>query len=218
MTSITNADIGVSAPTMPVVALKRRTIDSVLSGAGALVIVVLAVAGGLLTWGHNFADDYVHKELVSQNITFPDAATLQQQGRGDLVQYAGAKVDTGGEAEAYASFINGHLQGIANGQTYADLSAPERAAKTAVTNAKTAGAPADQVAQLQAKADAITAQRTSLFQGETLRGLLLTAFAWSTVGTIAGIAAIVAFAAAAVMALLVGLGIRHHHMVVNAGR
>ncbi len=218
MTSITNADIGVSAPTMPVVALKRRTIDSVLSGAGALVIVVLAVAGGLLTWGHNFADDYVHKELVSQNITFPDAATLQQQGRGDLVQYAGAKVDTGGEAEAYASFINGHLQGIANGQTYADLSAPERAAKTAVTNAKTAGAPADQVAQLQAKADAITAQRTSLFHGETLRGLLLTAFAWSTVGTIAGIAAIVAFAAAAVMALLVGLGIRHHHMVVNAGR
>ena len=218
MTTITNADVGMSAATMPVVAVKRRTIDSVLTGAGALVVVVLAVAGGLLTWGYNFSSDYVHKELASQNVAFPDAATLQQQGRNDLVKYAGAKVDTGNEAQAYASFINGHLQGIANGQTYADLSTPERAAKTAVTDAKTAGAPADQVAQLQAKADAITAQRTTLFQGETLRGLLLSAYAWSTVGTIAGIAAVVAFVAAAAMALLVGLGIRHHHMVVKGAR
>ena len=218
MTAITNAEVGGRAVTMPVVAVKRRTIDTVLSGAGALVVVVLAVAGGLLTWGHNFSSDYVHKELASQNIAFPDAATLQQQGRNDLVQYAGAKVDTGNEAQAYASFINGHLQAVANGQTYADLSAPERAAKAAVTSAKAAGAPADQIAQLQAKADGITAQRTTLFQGETLRGLLLSAYAWSTVGTIAGIAAIVAFVAAAVMAMLVALGVRHHHKVVTADR
>ncbi len=47
----------------------------------------------------------------------------------------------------------------------------------------------------------------------TLRGLLLSAYAWSTVGTIAGIAAIGAFIAAAVMALLVALGMVHHHKV-----
>ena len=85
MTTITNADIGVGRAAMPVVAVKRRTVDTVLSGAGALVVVVLAVAGGLLTWGYNFSSDYVHKELASQNIAIPDAATLQQQGRNDLL-------------------------------------------------------------------------------------------------------------------------------------
>ena len=55
----------------------------------------------------------------------------------------------------------------------------------------------------------MTAQRDSLFKGETLRGLLLTAFAWSTVGMIAGYAAIGAFIAAAMMAVLVVLGFVH---------
>ena len=53
-------------------------------------------------------------------------------------------------------------------------------------------------------------QRNTLFKGETLRGLLLSAYAWSTVGMIAGIAAIGAFIAAAVMGVLVALGIVHH--------
>ena len=197
----------------PTVALKRRSIDSVLIGFGVLATVVLLVAGGLLTWGARFSNDYVHKELASQNISFPDAATLQAGGRGDLVSWAGAKVDTGNEAQAYASYINGHLAAIANGQTYADLGTPERAAKAAVTDAQTSGASAADVASLQAKATAITGQRTTLFQGETLRGLLLTAYAWATVGTIAGIAAVACFVAAFAMMILVALGLRHHHKV-----
>jgi len=63
---------------------------------------------------------------------------------------------------------------------------------------------------LQAKADGVTAQRNTLFKGETLRGLLLSAYAWSTVGMIAGIAAIGAFIAAAMMAILSVLGIVHY--------
>ena len=59
-------------------------------------------------------------------------------------------------------------------------------------------------------ADVISAQRNSLFKGETLRGLLLSAYAWSTVGMIAGIAAIGAFIAAGLMAILVALGVVHH--------
>ena len=47
------------------------------------------------------------------------------------------------------------------------------------------------------------------FKGETLRGLLLSSYAWSTIGRIAGVAAVVAFVAAGVMAVLVGLGIVH---------
>ena len=66
-----------------------------------------------------------------------------------------------------------------------------------------------QIDELQATADGISGQRNSLFKGETLRGLLLSAYAWSTVGTIAGIAAIGAFVAAGLMAILVALGIVH---------
>jgi hypothetical protein len=213
MTAIASKEILTGPAAAPVVALRRRTIDGVLVGLGAVVTAVVIAAGGVLTWGAGVSNDYVHDELSSQNITFPDAAALQAQGRGDLVGYAGARVDTGKEAEAYASYIDGHLAEVAGGQTYADLSAPERAAKAAVTDAKANGAPDAEVADLQAKATAITGQRTTLFQGETLRGLLLSAFAWSTVGRIAAIAGTVAFSAAAAMAVLVVLGIRHHRIV-----
>ena len=169
-----------------------------------------AVAGGLLTWGHNFADDYVTRELSSQHITFPSADDLTKEGRTDLVKFADHKLDTGKEAEGYASFINGHLAKIADGATYADLGAPESAAKADVKAAVEAGKPQATITELQAKADGITAQRNTLFKGETLRGLLLSAYAWSTVGMIAGFAALGAWIAAAVMAVLVVLGIIHH--------
>jgi hypothetical protein len=197
------------ALTQPVVAVRRRTIDKIMIGIGIVATGAFVVAGSLLAYGANFSDDYVHDELSSQNISFPDAESLNGQGRADLVKYAGEQVTTGPQAEAYASFINGHLEGIADGQTYADLGTVERAAKAAVTEAVDNGQPKAAVAELQAKADGVTAQRDSLFRGETLRGLLLTAFAWSTVGMIAGYAAIGAFIAAAMMAVLVVLGFVH---------
>ena len=197
------------ALTQPVVAVRRRTIDKIMIGIGVVATGAFVVAGSLLAYGANFSDDYVHDELSSQNISFPDAEALNGQGRADLVKYAGEQVTTGPQAEAYASFINGHLEGIADGQTYADLGAVERAAATAVTEAVDNGQPKAAVAELQAKADGVTAQRDSLFKGETLRGLLLTAFAWSTVGMIAGYAAIGAFIAAAMMAVLTVLGFVH---------
>ena len=199
----------------PTVALKRRTIDSVLIGFGAVFTVVLLVAGALLTWGSNFAADYVDDELSSQNIAFPPAAALEEEGRTDLVKYADESVNTGPEAEAYASFINGHLMGIADGATYADLGTPEREANAAVETAVADGADAATIEGLEGEAAAISGQRNSLFKGETLRGLLLTAFAWATVGQIAGYAAIAAFAAGALMLVLVVLGLRHHHKVVQ---
>lgn len=194
----------------PVVALKRRTIDSVLIGFGIVAMAAFAIAGVLLTWGHNFSNDYVTRELSSQNITFPSAEALTEEGRTDLLQFAGQQLDTGKEAEGYASFIDGHLANVADGATYADLGAVESAAKADVKAAVEAGDSQAKVDELQATADGITGQRNTLFKGETLRGLLLSAYAWSTVGTIAGIAAIAAYAAAAIMAVLVVLGIVHH--------
>jgi len=201
--------VEVAAPAQPVVKLRRRVVDLVLIGIGLLAAVVFTIAGALLTWGNNFAGDYVHDELASQHISFPTAASLQEEGRGDLLKWADHKVDTGKEAEAYASYIDGHLVGVADGATYADLGTPERAAKADVQAAVQAGKPQATVDELQAKADAITNQRNTMFKGETLRGLLLSAYAWSTIGTIAGIAAVVAFGAAGVMFLLVILGVVH---------
>jgi hypothetical protein len=187
--------------------LRRRTVDKVLIAIGAVAAVVFAAAGGLLMWGSNFAEDYVHDELASQNVVFPDAAELRDEGRDDLVGYAGETVTTGDQAEAYASFIDGHLQGIADGQTYSQID--DRGAAQAVVDAEEAGASPEEIAELQATADELRAQRDTLFRGETLRGLLLTSFAWATVGEIAGIAAWVAFAGAVVMAALVVAGLMH---------
>ena len=199
-----------SPATAPVVAVKRRTIDSILIGFGVVAMAAFAVAGGLLMWGNNFSSNYVTKELASQNITFPSADALIKGDRADLVKFADQKLDTGSEAQGYASFINGHLQDVADGATYADLGATESAAKADVKTAVDAGKPQATIDELQAKADGITGQRNTLFKGETLRGLLLSAYAWSTVGTIAGYAAFGAFIAAAIMAVLVGLGLIHH--------
>jgi len=196
-----------STATSDVVRLRRRTIDRVLIGFGVVATLAFVVAGGLLTWGATFSSDYVHDELAAQNVTFPTAEELRSEGRDDLVGYAGEDVTTGAEAEAYASYIGGHLETIADGKTYSEID--DRGARTAVEEARANGASESEIAELQATADQLTGQRDSLFKGETLRGLLLSAYAWSTVGMIAGYAAIGAFAAAALMAGLVIAGFVH---------
>jgi hypothetical protein len=204
-----------SAPAAPATAttdaivVRRRTVDTVLIVAGVVITAVLVAAGALLTWGSNFAEDYVNDELAAQQIFFPDAAELEDQGRGDLVKYAEEQVTTGPEAEAYASFINGHLEGIAGGETYATIGDPLGEARTALEEAQASGADDAEIADLQATVDELSSQRDSLFRGETLRGLLLSTFAWSTIGRIAGIAAVCAFVAAGLMAVLVALGLVH---------
>lgn len=190
-----------------VIPLRRSTIDRVLIGFGALTTVVLLAAGGLLMWGANFSDEYVHRELSSQNVFFPEKSALEAEGRDDLLKYAGEQVTTGQQAEAYASYIEGHLAGIADGKTYSEID--DRAAAQAVTDATADGASADEIAELQATADQLKGQRDTLFKGETLRGLLLSSYAWATVGAIAGIAAWFALGAAVLMAALTIAGLVH---------
>ncbi len=190
-----------------IVRLPRRRIDKLLIGFGVIAAIVFAVAGSLLTWGANFANDYVHDELSSQRVFFPDKASLQEEGRDDLVRYADQQVTTGTEAQAYASYIAGHMEGIADGKTYAEID--DRGAAQAVVDARESGASEAEIADLQATADQLKGQRDSLFRGETLRGLLLSSYAWSTIGRIAAIAAWVAFVGAAVMATLVVAGMVH---------
>lgn len=214
MTTTTTDDDPTGSEVDEVIPLRRSTIDRVLVGFGAITTVILFAAGGLLMWGANFTDDYVYDELSSQNIYFPDEASLRAEGRDDLVEHAGEQVTTGKQAEAYASYIDGHLDGIADGQTYSEID--DRGAAAAVTEAEEAGASEAEIAELQATADQLSAQRDTLFKGETLRGLLLSSYAWSTIGTIAGIAAWVALAGGVLMLVLTIAGAVHLRRVTAA--
>lgn len=151
--------------------------------------------------------------MSSQNINFPSAeainndASLDEATVAKLLPFAGTQLTTGAGAEAYAAYINGHLTRYDG--TYAELGGPERAARTALNEAIAAEAPEAEIAELRATLAQATADRDTVFKGETLRGLLLSACAWDTVGQIAGISATVAYIGAAVMALLVLMGVVH---------
>jgi hypothetical protein len=190
--------------------MKRRTLDILLSIGGAVLAVLLLIAGFVLTSNASFANDYVSDQLSQQKITFKTADTLTDEEKASacLVKYAGQQLTTGKQAECYANdFIGLHVQSVANGQTYAELGAPQAALREQVTQAEASNDPA--LPQLQAQLDEISGQRDTLFKGETLRGLLLTSFGFSVFGAKAGDAATVAYIAAAILALLSVAGFIH---------
>src|SRR6185312_7816861 len=172
--------------------MRRKTFDALLTTGGLLIAVVLLVAGGLLTWAHSFVDDQVRSQLSQQQIFFPKAGDpqLKEAEIGPyLNKYAGQQLTNGAQAEAYADhFIKVHLGKIGGGKTYAQLSSQAQANPS---DTKLAG----------------TVQ--TMFRGETLRGLLLNAYAFWKMGQIAAIAAIVSFIGAGVLLLLSALGFWH---------
>jgi hypothetical protein len=171
--------------------MKRKTFDVLVSFAGIFLALVLVVSGSLLTWANHFVGDQVKTQLSAQKIFFPAKGSPATAGAAfaPMRQYAGQQLTTGAQAQVYANFfIANHLKEAGGGQTYAELSTKAQADPT---NVKLAG------------------QVATMFKGETLRGLLLNAYAFGTMGTIAGIAAIAAFVAAAVMFVLGGFGLFH---------
>src|SRR5450755_796383 len=113
--------------------MSRKVFDVLTSTGGLVAVVVLLVAGGLLTWGHSFVNSNVHNQLAQQQITFPPQAAFATAKAGTEItpsmipsvsQYAGQQLVTGQQAEAYADqFIGVHIQEIGGGLSYAQLSA-----------------------------------------------------------------------------------------------
>ena len=177
--------------------MRRKTFDTLLSFGGVVVTIVLVIAGALLLWGHDFAASNVHSQLAQQEITFPTAAQLAHPDGTEITaamqhtlgRYAGQPLTTGAQAKAYANdFIAVHLSEMPYHGVYSQVSA---AAMAQPTNTQLQGL------------------KTTTFQGTTLRGLLLEAYAFSEFGLIAQVAAICSFALAAIMALLTALGLWH---------
>jgi hypothetical protein len=182
--------------------MKRKVFDILASGIGVLLVVVLAAAGGLLTWAWTYTDSTVHSQLAAQQIYFPPKAAFAHARPGTEItpsmipsvsQYAGQQVLTGQQAEVYANdFIAVHLSEMPYHGVYA-----------AISNAARAAAPGS------AQAAKLAALEQTSFQGTTLRGLLLEAYGFATFGLIAFWASVASFTIAFVMAVLVALGFWH---------
>lgn len=178
--------------------MRRKTFDAILTTSGAVLVVVLLVAGALLMWGYNFTTSNVHSQLAKQDIYFPTSAQLAKAAPDTEVTpgmlpylrpYAGQQLLTGQEAEVYADhFIAIHLYDMPYHGVYSVVS------EKAIADPSNA---------------ALQAEEETTFKGTTLRGLLLEAYAFSTFGMIALIASIAAFAGAALMLFLTILGIIH---------
>jgi multidrug resistance efflux pump len=173
----------------------RKTIDKIFVLLGLVTVLVLVAVGGLAWKASSFAKSSVENQMKAQDIFFPPKSSpaITELPTADQVQmnkYAGQQLINGAQAEVYAdNFIAYHLTKVADGQTYAQVSAQ------ALANPNNA--------QLKA-------EEQTLFQGETLRGLLLgDGYSYWTIGQIAGYVAITAFIGAAVMVILVLMGLGH---------
>jgi hypothetical protein len=149
------------------------------------LIGILGFCAGFLFWGNSFIHNQISTELTAQQIYFPPAnssaiTALPSADATAMNVYGGQQLTTGDQAQTYAnSFIAIHLSEVAGGKTYAQMSS---LAQANPTDTKIAG------------------QVATLFKGETLRGLLLNAYGWWTIGTYALYAAI-GLAVAAVVVL-----------------
>ena len=176
--------------------MRRNLFDVLASAGGAVLVIVLVVAGSLLMWGYSFANSSVRGQLVQQQIVFPAKGSPELASpeiAPYLDQFAGQPLTTGAEAAAYADhFIAVHLSEMPYGGVYSKVSTASRADPT---NA------------------ALTAEVQTSFQGTTLRGLLLEAYAFSEFALIALWAGIASFVLAGITAILVGLGLRHSRKI-----
>jgi hypothetical protein len=172
--------------------MRRRTFDLLMSLGGLVLTIVLIVAGTLLMVGWRFAEGNVHDRLAAQRIFFPpegSEALASPEIGPYLNQYAGQQLLTGEQAVAYADhFIAVHLQEVAGGKTYSEVSS---------------------LAREDPENEELRAQVDTLFRGTMLRGALLDAYAFWTFGRIAMLAGVVAFILAGVMAVLTFLGFLH---------
>lgn len=152
--------------------LTSLTSIATVAAAGMIVVGALALVGG------HYDKQVVRDQLAPQKIFFPKPATNP-----GLASYAGQQVLTGKQAKLYAQDqIGVDLTKVAGGKTYSQISAEWIAG--GMKNTTLAG------------------ERTTLFMGETLNGLLLNAWGWSVIGSIATLAGFILILLGGVLFLL----------------
>lgn len=164
--------------------MKRRTFDKMLTLVGVAVSLFLFLAAGLLNWGYSFTNNTVKSQLSAQQITIPPVTQNSNEDASTTAFFkanGGKIMTTGKQAQMYADhYIGFHLSKM---PTYA-------AASTASRTAAGAAAADPTNADLKTKADTANALVDTVFKGESLRGMLLNAYAFWQMGQIAMIGAL----------------------------
>jgi hypothetical protein len=182
--------------------MKRRTFDKLVSFVGLGFAALLLIFGGLLNFGAGFANDSVQSQLENQNIAFPIEAGLPSETKDQLLKWAGKQVVNGEMARDYSDlYIWEHMKASATAvmgkpATYSEVSAEYMSAVR--------GGSAD-----AERTQKLSELRDTLFMGNTLRGMLLEAYAFGAMGVIAGYAAIASFAGGLLFLLLGIAGLMH---------
>lgn len=182
--------------------MKRRTFDKLVSYVGLGLAALLLIFGGMLNFGASFANDSVKSQLENQNIAFPIEAGLPSETRDQLKKWAGKQVTTGEMARDYSDlFIWEHMKAssmavMGKPATYSEVSAEYMAAVR--------GGSAD-----AERTQKLSELRDTLFMGNTLRGMLLEAYAFGTLGVIAGYASIACFVGGILFLILAIAGLMH---------
>ena len=177
--------------------MKRRTLDKIISIVSLGFAALLLLFAGLLNWGASFASDNVASQLAMQNISFPAVESLPTATQGQLSKWAEQKVVTGEMARDYSDlYILEHMNASATAvtgkpATYSEVSG--------VYMGLVRGGSTD-VEKIKQYGDL----RETLFMGNTLRGMLLQAYAFGTMGMIAGYAAMASLGGA-ILFLILGI-------------
>ena len=172
--------------------MNRKTWDRIVSASAAVIAVAMIVLGAFAIYGGNFGRENVQTRLEPQHIQFPPLSAMTPEEQTSVGAFAGQQVTTGNQAEAFSRYIAGHLEAVNDGATYSETSAAARAE----------GLAPDVAADLGAKAD-------TLFKGESLRAMLLNAYGWWTLATIALWAGVAMVIAGLLLGILSILGFRH---------
>lgn len=182
--------------------MNRRKFDTIVTTVGAALAVFLFVAAALLNWGATFAQDSVKSQLDNQNISFPAAEAMPEATKSQLAKWAEMKVTTGEMARDYSDlYIWEHMKASSIGvigkeATYSEVSGMYMGL------VRGGSTDTEQIAKLGEL-------RQTLFMGNTLRGMLLEAYAFGTMGVIAGYGAIAALVGGLLMLLLTIAGVIH---------
>jgi len=182
--------------------MKRRTFDKMVSFVGLGFAVLLFIFAGLLNYGASFANDNVQSQLENQNIAFPGEEGLPANTKDQLMKWAGMQVVTGEMAKGYSDlYILEHMNASAAAvmgkpATYSEVSGAYMGLVK--------GGSAD-----TAKIAALGDLRQTLFMGNTLRGMLLQAYAFGMFGVIAGYAALASLLGGLLFLLLSIAGFAH---------
>ena len=180
--------------------MKRRTFDRIVTAVGFGLSVLLLLAAVLVNWGASFANQSVKDQLSNQNIAFPVAEALPAETKDQLTKWAGKQVTTGEMARDYSDlYIWAHMKAASVAATGKPLTYSE---VSSLYMAAVRGGDQAEVAKL-------SDLRQTLFMGNTLRGMLLEAFAFWQLGQIAGYAAIALLVGGLVMLILSIAGLLH---------